>query len=100
MRKIILMMSVSLDWFFEGLDRDISWHLVDDELLRSLNERFRTMSAFISGRITHELMAGFWPTADQDHSLSAPMAEFAGIGGRCPSSCFPGPSPRPTGTLR
>lgn len=34
MRKIILMMSVSLDGFFETADRDISWHLVDDELLR------------------------------------------------------------------
>ncbi|WP_395402765.1 hypothetical protein ACHMXB_03360 [Arthrobacter sp. UC242_113] len=79
MRKIILMMPVSVDGFFEGLDRDISWHLVDDELLRSLNERFRTMSAFMSGRITHELMAGYWPTAGQDPGLSAPMAEFAGI---------------------
>ncbi|WP_255482068.1 hypothetical protein [Pseudarthrobacter sp. NBSH8] len=29
-----LMMSVSLDGFFEAADRDISWHLVDDELLR------------------------------------------------------------------
>ena len=34
MRKIILMMSVSLDGFFETADRDISWHRVDDELLR------------------------------------------------------------------
>jgi dihydrofolate reductase len=88
MRKIILMMSVSLDGFFEGLDRDISWHLVDDELLRSLNERFRTMGAFMSGRITHELMAGFWPTADRDPGLSAPMAEFAGIWREMPKFVF------------
>lgn len=45
MRKIILMMSVALDGYFERLDRDISWHLVDDELLRSLNEQFRAMGA-------------------------------------------------------
>jgi hypothetical protein len=32
MRKIIPMMSISLDGFFETADRDISWHLVDDEL--------------------------------------------------------------------
>ena len=31
MRKIILMMSVSVDGFFETADRDISWHRVDDE---------------------------------------------------------------------
>jgi dihydrofolate reductase len=88
MRKIILMMSVSLDGFFEGLDRDISWHVVNDELLRHLNERFRTMGAFMSGRITHELMAGFWPTADQNPGLSAPMAEFAGIWREMPKYVF------------
>ncbi|MFE4545217.1 dihydrofolate reductase family protein [Arthrobacter sp. NPDC056727] len=88
MRRIILMMSVSLDGYFERLDRDISWHLVDDELLRYLNGRFRTMSAFMSGRITHELMAGYWPAADQDPDLSAPMREFAGIWRGMPKFVF------------
>jgi dihydrofolate reductase len=88
MRKIVLMMSVSLDGFFEGLDRDISWHLVNDELLSHLNERFRTISAFMSGRVTHELMAGFWPTADQNPGLSAPMVEFAGIWREMPKFVF------------
>jgi hypothetical protein len=32
MRKIILMMSVSVDGFFEGPDRELDWHMVDDEL--------------------------------------------------------------------
>ncbi len=32
MRKIILMMSVSLDGFIEGPDRELDWHMVDDEL--------------------------------------------------------------------
>ncbi|BAS09893.1 bifunctional deaminase-reductase domain protein [Arthrobacter sp. Hiyo4] len=31
------------------------------------------------GRVTHELMAGYWPTADQDPDPSAPMVEFAGV---------------------
>jgi dihydrofolate reductase len=29
MRKIILMMSVSLDGFIEGPGREIDWHMVD-----------------------------------------------------------------------
>ena len=33
MRKVILTMSVSLDGFIEGPDREIDWHMVDDELL-------------------------------------------------------------------
>ena len=59
MRKIILMMSVSLDGFFETADRDISWHLVDEELLRHLNGQFRTMGAFgplgAHGRVRRDL---------------------------------------------
>ncbi|MFC9354335.1 dihydrofolate reductase family protein [Arthrobacter sp. NPDC057013] len=88
MRKIILMMSVSVDGFFEAPGRDISWHLVNDELLEHLNALFRTMSAFMSGRITHELMAAYWPTADKDPRLSAPMAEFAGIWRGMPKFVF------------
>ncbi|MCX4583190.1 dihydrofolate reductase family protein [Streptomyces sp. NBC_01481] len=79
MRKIILMMSVSLDGFFEGPDREIDWHMVDDELHRHFNDQLRTMGAFLHGRFTYELMAEFWPTADAGPSTTAPMAEFAGI---------------------
>lgn len=79
MRKVIFMMQVSLDGFFEGPEHDLSWHLVDDELHRHFNDELRTMGAFLDGRVTYQLMADFWPTADQDPSSPAPMAEFAGI---------------------
>lgn len=79
MRKIMLMSSVSLDGFFEGPDRDISWHLVNDELSRYLNEEFRTAGAFMFGRVTYELMANVWPTADRNPGISAPQIEFAAI---------------------
>lgn len=88
MPKIILMMSVSVDGFFETAERDISWHVVDDELLHHLNDQFRTMGAFIFGRVTHELMAGYWPTAGQDPNLSGPMSEFAGIWRGMPKFVF------------
>lgn len=79
MRKIVLMMSVSLDGYIEGPDHDISWHRVDDELHQHFNDIAREMGAFLDGRVTHELMADFWPTADQDPEASAPVAEFAAI---------------------
>lgn len=79
MRKVILMMSISLDGYFEGPNREIDWHLVDDELHRDFNDRLRVMGAFLSGRVTYQLMAGFWPTADEDPAASEPMADFAGI---------------------
>ena len=79
MRKIILMMSVSLDGFFEGPNRELDWHMVDDELHAHFNEELSAMGAFLDGRVTYELMAGFWPTADTDPSSTGPMVEFARI---------------------
>ncbi|MFE9257744.1 dihydrofolate reductase family protein [Streptomyces sp. NPDC006879] len=79
MRKIILMMSISLDGYIEGPGHDIGWHQVDDDLHRHFNEQLAAMGGFLSGRRTHELMASFWPTADGDPASSAPMVEFARI---------------------
>jgi dihydrofolate reductase len=79
MRKIILMMSLSLDGFIEGPNRELDWHMVDDELHGHFNEQLGAMGAFLSGRVTFELMAGFWSTADTDPSSTGPMVEFARI---------------------
>jgi dihydrofolate reductase len=79
MRKIVLMTSVSLDGYFEGPDRDISWHRVDDELHQHFNDLVRQMGGLLCGRVSYEMMADYWPTADADPDLPATMAEFAGI---------------------
>ena len=43
MRKVILMMSVSLDGFIEGPNRELDWHMVDDELRCHFNEQLSAM---------------------------------------------------------
>ncbi len=88
MGKIVLMMSVSLDGYIEGTDRDISWHLVDEELHEHFNHVLAGMGAFVSGRVTHELMASFWPTADRDPSSSRAVVEFASIWRDTPKFVF------------
>jgi dihydrofolate reductase len=88
MRKIILMMSVSVDGFFEGENRELDWQMVDDELHRHFNEQLAGMSAFLDGRVTYELMAGYWPTADQDPTSPAPVVEFARIWREMPKIVF------------
>lgn len=79
MRKLILWMSVSLDGFIEGPNRELDWHLVDDELHNYVNDVLGKVGAFLSGRVTYELMADFWPTADADPASTGPMVEFASI---------------------
>jgi dihydrofolate reductase len=88
MRKLILMMSVSLDGFIEGPNRELDWQLVDDELHSHFNHELSTMGTFLDGRVTYELMAGFWPTADADPSSTGPMVEFARIWRDMPKIVF------------
>ena len=88
MRKIVVPMSISLDGYFEGPDRDIGWHLVDEELHDHFNEELAAMGAFLDGRVTYELMAGFWPTADTDPASTGPMVEFARIWRDMPKIVF------------
>jgi dihydrofolate reductase len=88
MRKLIVMMSVSLDGFFEGPDRDLDWHLVDDELHEHFNQQLGAMGAFLDGRVTYELMAGYWPTADADPASTRVVAEFARIWREMPKIVF------------
>ncbi|WP_329376865.1 dihydrofolate reductase family protein [Streptomyces sp. NBC_01351] len=105
MRKIILMSAVSIEGYFEGPERQIDWHLVDDELHQHMNDELRTMGAFLAGRVTHELMADFWPTADADPANAGPMAEFAGIWRSMPKYVYsrtlpPGPADWNTTVVR
>ncbi len=79
MPKIILFNMISLDGFFEGPGRDISWHNVDDEFNEFAIEQLDSAGGLIFGRLTYQLMAGYWPTpaAAQDDPIVA--AKMNGI---------------------
>jgi dihydrofolate reductase len=72
-------MSISVDGYMEGPNREIDWHMVDDELHRHMNEWLGRAGVFLEGRVTYELMADFWPTADQDPNATPTVAQFAQI---------------------
>ena len=88
MRKIVFMMSVSLDGYFEGPDHDLRWQSIDVEVHNHFNEWLATAGGFLDGRVTYELMASHWPTADRDPAASAPVIEFAGIWRDMPKIVF------------
>src|SRR5271157_160394 len=62
MRKIIFFMLTSLDGYFEGTGRDISWHNVDNEFNKFAIEQLNTVDTLLFGRVTYEMMASYWPT--------------------------------------
>src|SRR5580704_13745810 len=64
MKKVICRMSVSLDGYIEGPNREIDWHLLDEEVNAYVVEMLEATDVLIMGRRTYELMAGYWPTAE------------------------------------
>ncbi len=88
MGKVVVQLSLSLDGYFEGPDHDISWHMVDEEVHTDVNAYLRSTGAFLQGRVTHELMVDYWPTADEDPAAPAPIREFAAIWREKPKFLF------------
>lgn len=62
MRKLIFFMLTSLDGYFEGPDRNIDWHHVDEEFNDFAERQTSEFGALLFGRVTYELMASYWPT--------------------------------------
>ena len=82
MRKIIFQNMISVDGFFEGPNRDISWHNVDAEFNDLAIEFLNSIDLLVFGRVTYDLMAGYWPTKDaigDDPIIAAKMNSLAKI---------------------
>jgi dihydrofolate reductase len=63
MRKVLFQMMVTLDGFFEGPHHEIDWHVVDDEFNQYAWEMCSRADTLVFGRVTYQLMADFWPSA-------------------------------------
>jgi len=64
MRKLSVFNLVTLDGYFTGPNGDISWHMVDDEFQELANRASNSGNTLLFGRVTYQMMASFWPTAE------------------------------------
>jgi dihydrofolate reductase len=65
MPKLIVFNNVSLDGYFTAANGDFSWAKVDTddaEFTAFLEGNVNSEGQLLFGRITYEMMAGFWPT--------------------------------------
>ncbi|HUI44464.1 MAG TPA: dihydrofolate reductase family protein [Nitrospirota bacterium] len=62
MRRVIVFNFVTLNGYFEGPKRDISWHEHDAETSEYAVEGLNAGNTLLFGRVTYELMASYWPT--------------------------------------
>ena len=64
MRKLIVFNAITLDGYFEGLNHDISWHVVDEEFNDFSIAQLHEVDTILFGRVTYEMMASYWPTQE------------------------------------
>jgi dihydrofolate reductase len=64
MPKLVAYTSVSLDGYFTDANGDMNWaHKHDPEWQAFVSENASRGGQLLFGRVTYDLMAGFWPTA-------------------------------------
>lgn len=88
MGRLIYLMNVSLDGFVETIDHRLDWTVVDDELHGWFNEQTRALDASLYGRRVYELLAAYWPTAENDPAATETMREFGRIWNPMPKIVF------------
>jgi len=74
MRRVVLMMSTSIDGFVAGPHGHAGALPEPEQLKRWKLERIRRAGTHIMGRVTYEEMATYWPTSSDDYA--APMNEI------------------------
>ncbi|HEV2833554.1 MAG TPA: dihydrofolate reductase family protein [Hanamia sp.] len=63
MRKIISFMHISLDGFVAGLNGEMDWIKVDEEIFDHVGKRISENDTALYGRVTYQMMENYWPTA-------------------------------------
>lgn len=56
-------MHVSLDGFVAGINGEMNWIKVDEEIFNYVGKRISKGDTALYGRATYQMMEGYWPTA-------------------------------------
>jgi len=63
MRKLISFMHISLDGFVAGLNGELDWVKIDQEIFDYVGKRISEGDTALYGRVTYQMMENYWPTA-------------------------------------
>ena len=70
MRNLIFFMHTSLDGFVAGLNGEMDWIKVDDEMFDFVATMTDKADTALYGRVTYEMMQSYWPTAGEQPNAS------------------------------
>jgi len=88
MRDVVYSASISVDGFLGADDHDNAWVVPDPELHQHFNDLEGAFDTHLYGRRMYELMAAFWPTADEVADAPDYIAEYARIWRAMPKIVF------------
>jgi len=63
-------MHVSLDGFVAGPNGEMDWIKVDEEIFDYIGKRISEGDTALYGRVTYQMMEGYWPTAGEQPGAS------------------------------
>lgn len=63
-------MHISLDGFVAGPNGEMNWIKVDEEIFDHVGLRIGASDTALYGRVTYEMMEGYWPTAGDQPDAS------------------------------
>jgi dihydrofolate reductase len=63
-------MHISLDGFVAGPNGEMRWIKVDEEIFDHVGKRISGCDTALYGRMTYEMMQGYWPTAGDEPTAS------------------------------
>jgi dihydrofolate reductase len=65
MRNLVFFMHATLDGFVAGVNGELNWASLNDEIFDFVDTLTAKADAALYGRVTYELMESYWPTAAQ-----------------------------------
>ena len=88
MGTLIYGFNVSVDGYIADAQGDIDWSDPSEELHQYWNDFERNTALSFYGRRLYELMAAFWPTADQQPETNPMIADYARVWRAMPKVVF------------
>lgn len=70
-------MHISLDGFVAGPNGEMNWIKVNEEIFDHIGKRISQTDTALYGRVTYEMMEGYWPTAGDEPDASKHDIEHA-----------------------
>lgn len=88
MQTVTLWMQTTLDGYTAGPDGEFDWPQVGPDLMKYFVDQLAAASSFVYGHRIYDMMASFWPTADEIPGMNETTIAYSRIWKPMPKTVF------------